>query len=149
MTSFRDRMMEKTKNLTSACDINIAPPKILEDGTVILTDADAAAQTPVGARFRHWHYNHQIIELKQRALDERIDIDSEWSTPLCLQISGLDAFSTLYRSQITYFSLRFYVKERYPHLSHIVTHQYDWPEPFFCAKDSKFLQCIWGGGKQL
>jgi len=144
MASLRDRMMEKTKNLPCARDIYIPPPKILEDGTVILTGADATPQTPVGARFQHWHYNQRIIELKLRALDERIDIDSEWSTPLCLQISGLDAFSTLYRLQITYFSLRFYVKARYPHLPHIVTHQYDWPEPFFRQEDNQFLLPIWG-----
>jgi len=148
MASLRDRMMEKTKNLLSARDIYIAPPQMLEDGTVVLTGEEATPQTAVGAHFQHWHYNQRIIELKQRALDERIDIDSEWSTPRCLQITGLGTFSNLYRLQIIYFSLRFYIKERYPHLPHIVTHQYDWPEPFFCAENNQFLLRIWGN-KQL
>lgn len=141
MSIFIQRMMEKSKDLPNACDIIIEPPKTLEDGTIVLTKNLVTPVTAVGAMGQLSQYKKQITELKSVALEAKIDIDSEWSTPRCLKIKDQGTFAQLLRTQIIYFSLRFYVKERYPHLA---THQYDWPEPFFFSEDNRFSIHIWG-----
>lgn len=141
MPSIAQRMMEKTKNLPNAWDIVIEPPETLEDGTIVLTESMVTPATAVGAMAQISHYRRLITELKRLALEAKVDIDSEWSAPRCLQIKGAGSFAQLLSVQIIYFSLRFYVKERYPNL---VTHNYDWAEPFFYSEDRKYPLRIWG-----